>query len=116
MNDYEWSFTDGVRTVVFIPIGRAPVWKGEARTSERQLICTKISEINVFGATSPRLQLSAFLDEYDEVLHLLALDATTGSLTMDGGATKVVTLLVGEVGGGELDATYVARLTFVEAA
>jgi len=53
MNDYEWSYTDGTTTVLFIPLGRAPVWKGEARTSERQLIGTKTSEINLFGAMSP---------------------------------------------------------------
>ena len=115
MNDYEWSYTDGILTVLFIPIGRAPVWKGEARTSERQLIGTKTSEINVFGAMSPRLALTVFIEEYAEMLHLVALDATTGTLTMDGGLTKIVTLLVAEVGAGELDATYMARVTFVEA-
>jgi len=115
MSDLTWSYTSGGTTVEFIPIGRAPVWKGEARTSERQLIGTKTSEINVFGATSPRLQLSVLLDGQSDMLDLLALDATQGTLTMDASLTKTVTLLVAEVGSGEFDGTFVARITFVEA-
>jgi hypothetical protein len=114
MNDLTWSYTDGTSTVEFIPIGRAPVWKGEARTSEKQLIGTKKSEINVFGATSPRLAITVLLDGQPDMLALLALDATQGFLTMDGDVTKEVTLLVGQVASGELDATFIAQVTFVE--
>ena len=115
MSEYSWSYTDSTTTVEFIPIGRMAIWKGDARTSERQLIGTKTSEINVFGALSPRLALSVFLEEIAEMLNLIALDATTGVLTMDGGATKNVTLMVAEVGSGELDGTCLAKVTFVEA-
>ncbi|KPV52861.1 hypothetical protein SE17_12945 [Kouleothrix aurantiaca] len=114
MSDLSWSYTDGVGTVEFIPIGRAPVWKGDARTSEKQLIGTKTSEINVFGATSKRLQLSVLLDGQTDMLDLLTLDATQGVLTMDAGATKNVVLLVGQVASGELDGTFIAQITFVE--
>jgi hypothetical protein len=114
MSDLTWSYTDGTSTVEFIPLGRAPVWKGEARTSEKQLIGTKTSEINVFGATSPRLVLSILLDGQTDMLALLALDATQGFLTMDGDVTKEVTLLVGQVASGELDGTFIAQITFVE--
>jgi hypothetical protein len=114
MSDLTWSYTDGGETVEFIPLGRAPVWKGESRTSERQLIGTKKSEINVFGAMSKRLQLSILLDGQTDMLALLTLDATEGVLTMDAGATKDVTLLVGQVVSGELDGTFIASITFVE--
>jgi len=114
MSDLTWTYTDGTRTVEFIPLGRAPVWKGEPRMSERQLIGTSRSEITVFGSSAPRLKLSAFLDGDAEMLSCLALDMTQGTLTMDGGATRNVTLLVGEVGATEFDRTYAAQLTFVE--
>jgi len=114
MSDLTWSYTDGTTTVEFIPLGRAPVWKGDARTSERQLIGTKKSEINVFGAVSPRMALSILLDGQPDMLALLALDATQGFLTMDASLTKEVTLMVGQVSSGELDGTFVATITFVE--
>lgn len=114
MSDLAWSYTDGTSTVEFIPLGRAPVWKGEARISEKQLIGTKTSEINVFGATSPRLALTVLLDGQTDMLALLTLDATQGVLTMDAGATKEVTLMVGQVASGELDGTFIAQVTFVE--
>lgn len=114
MSDLTWTYTDGTRTVEFIPLGRAPVWKGETRSSERQLIGTNTSEITVFGSSAPRLKLSAFLDGDAEMLSCIALDATQGTLTMDGGVTKTVTLMVGEVGATEFDRTYVAQMVFVE--
>ena len=113
--EYTWDYTSGSTTVTFIPIGRTPIWKGDARTSERQLIGTKISEISVFGALSARLALPIFLEEFDEVTNLILLDATTGLLTMDGGTTKNVTLMVAEVGAAELDGSFLAKVTFVEA-
>ncbi|HEX9327784.1 MAG TPA: hypothetical protein VF915_14765 [Reyranella sp.] len=116
MSDLTWTYTDGVRTVAFIPLGRAPVWKGESRMSERQLIGTNRSEISVFGSSARRLKLSVFLDGDAEMLSCIALDTTQGTLTMDGGATKTVTLLVGEMGAAEFDRTYAAQLTFVEVA
>jgi hypothetical protein len=115
MSDLTWTYTDGVRTVEFIPLGRAPVWKGDPRISERQLIGTARSEICVFGSSARRLKLSAFLDGDAELLSCIALDATQGTLMMDGGATKTVTLLLGDVGATEFDRTYIAQMTFVEA-
>ena len=115
MSEYSWSYTDGTTTVEFIPIGRQAIWKGDARTSERQLIGTKTSEINVFGALAKRLAVSIFLEDLPNMLNLITLDATTGVLTMDGGATKNVTLMVTEVGTAELDGSFLAKVTFVEA-
>ncbi len=114
MSEYSWSYTDGVQTVEFIPLGRQAIWKGDSRTSERQLIGTKTSEINVFGALAPRLALTVLLEEYADVLLMIALDATSGTLTMDGPTVKTVTLMVSEVGAGELDGTCLAKVTFVE--
>ncbi len=114
-DEYTWSYTDGSQTVEFIPLGRTPVWKGDARTSERQLIGTKTSEINVFGALSARLALPILLEDFANMLLLIELDATTGVLTMDGDVEKNVTLMVAEVGSGELDGTCMAKVTFVEA-
>jgi len=114
MSDLTWTYSDGSRDFEFIPLGRAPVWKGEPRMSERQLIGTSRSEISTFGSTAKRLKLSAFLDGDAEMQNCIALDMTTGTLTMDAGATKSVTLLVGDVSATDFDRTYAAQLTFVE--
>src|SRR5882672_4023722 len=100
--EYTWDYTSGSTTVTFIPLGRTPIWKGDSRTSERQLIGTKTSEINVFGALSARLALPIFLEEFADMTALISLDATTGFLLMDGATTENVTLMVAEVGPAEL--------------